>query len=209
MKYFFSHPQNIRIIRENAIAGIIIFLLMGFVGPFGVNELNNSRFLYFVLIGLAVFFVGVINGFFVSYVLKMPLDPSLPLRTLNRNALIMYLINLPLTAAVITTIFGMMYRLHLSEIWLYDGRINWIPYFHFLYYTVSLGAFVYIGTFIRNRNWHLRNELEEMKAINLLLEKNADNASVTKVSSSGNECQETTLSEKKKPRRHHSARRAL
>lgn len=170
MNKFFHQPQNVAIIRENGIVGIIVLLLMGFVAPFNVDELDNSRFLYFILMALAVFVVGCLVGFFTCYVLKMPNDPSLPLRTIQRNSLVMYLINLPLTAAVITTIFGAMYCDHLLDIWWYDGHFNLIPYFHFLYYTVSLGVFVGFGTFIRNRNWHLNYELEEMKAINALLE---------------------------------------
>lgn len=170
MKKYLNKPQNAAIIRENAVAGIIVLLLMGFVGPFNVNELDNTRFLYFILMALTIFVIGCLAGFFTCYVLKMPLDPSLPLRTIHRNTLMLYLVNLPLTAAGITTIFGAMYCDHLSDIWWYDGHINLIPYFHFLYYVVSLGAFICFGTLVRNRNWHLHYELEEMKAINALLE---------------------------------------
>ena len=174
MKKFFHLPQNVAIIRENAIAGIIVLLIMGFVGPFKVDELDNSRFLYFILMALSVFVIGCLVGFFTCYVLKMPHDPSLPLRTIQRNSLVMYLIHLPFTAAAITTIFGAMYCDHWADIWWYDGHFTLIPYFHFLYYTVSLGAFVWFGTFIRNRNWHLNYELEEMKAINALLEEHKE-----------------------------------
>lgn len=49
MKHFFHQPPNIAIIREKAIVGIIVLLLMGFVGPFNVNEVGNSHFLHFVV----------------------------------------------------------------------------------------------------------------------------------------------------------------
>lgn len=175
MKQFLNKPQNIAIIRENAIAGFILLLVMGFVGPFNVNELDNSRFLYFVLMALSVLVIGSLAGFFTCYVLKMPVDPSLPLRTIQRNTLVMFIVHLPLTAAAITTIFGGMYCDHWVDIWWYGGYFNLIPYFHFLYYTVSLGVFVVLGTLIRNRTWHLRYELEEMKSINALLEEKMEN----------------------------------
>lgn len=171
MKQFLRQPQNIAILRENAMVGFILFLVMGFMGPFNVNELDNSRFLYFLLMALAVFVIGSLAGFFTCYVLKMPIDPSLPLSTLQRNTLVIFLIHLPITAAAITTIFGAMYCDHWMDIWGYGGHFNLIPYFHFLYYTVALGAFVVLGVFVRNRSWHLNYELEEMKAINALLEK--------------------------------------
>lgn len=88
MNKFFHLPQNVAIIRENAIAGIIVLLIMGFVGPFKVDELDNSRFLYFILMALSVFVIGCLVGFFTCYVLKMPHDPSLPLRTIQRNCLV-------------------------------------------------------------------------------------------------------------------------
>lgn len=168
MKHFLCQPQNIRIFRENIIAGIIVFLLMGFLEPF-VYNLDNSRFLYFAYIGITVFVVGMLSGLFTAYVLRMPLDPKLPLNTIHRNSLIVYLINMPISAACITTIFGCMYCEHTADIWTYQGHFTWVPYLHFLYYVVSIGFFVAIGTFVRNRNWHLRYKLDELKKINDLL----------------------------------------
>lgn len=172
MKRFFDKPQNIRIIRENAIASLIVFLLLGFVEPFRVDELDDTRFLYFTFIAATIFVMGCLTGFFTCYVLKMPLDPNLPLRTVHRNSLFIYLIHLPISAAIIMTTFGFMYCDHVADIWWQEGHVNWPLYFQSLYYVVSLGAFVFLGTFIRNRNWHLHCQLEEMRTINALLEKN-------------------------------------
>ena len=176
MKRFFDRPQNIRIIRENAIAGIIIFLLLGFVGPFRANELDDTRFIYFAIIAAIIFGIGCLSGLFTCYVLKMPLDPSLPLPTVHRNSSVIYLIHLPITAAIIMTTYGGMYCDHITDIWWYEGHVNWTNYFQSLYYVVSLGAFVFLGTFIRNRNWQLRYQLEETRTINALLEQNQKRA---------------------------------
>lgn len=174
MKQFFSIPQNLRILREAALSGIFTYLVMGLIAPFNLDQLGNIRYLYFAYISLSSVIMGIIAGLITSYVLKMPLDPSLPLNTVHRNAVVMQLVNAPLLAIVLTTINGSMFCNHTSDIWWYDGHIILTPYLHFLYYVIAIDIIFFIGTFIRNRNWHLHYQLDEVRAINALLEKKAE-----------------------------------
>ncbi len=104
----------------------------------------------------------------------MPLDPSLPLNKVHRNAMVMQLVNAPFLAIVLTTINGSMFCNHTADIWWYDGHIILEPYLHFLYYVIAIDIIFFIGTFIRNRNWHLHYQLDEMRTINALLEEKAE-----------------------------------
>ena len=174
MKQFFSIPQNLRIVREAALSGIFTYLVMGLIAPFNLDQLGNIRYLYFAYISLSSVIMGIIAGLITSYVLKMPLDPSLPLNTVHRNAVVMQLLNAPLLAIVLTTINGSMFCNHTSDIWWYDGHFNLAPYLHFLYYVIDIDIIFFIGTFIRNRNWFLHYQLDEVRAINALLEKKAE-----------------------------------
>ena len=174
MKQFFSIPQNIRILREALLSGIFTYLVMGLIAPFNLDQLDNIRYIYFIYISLSSIIVGIISGLISTYVLKMPLDPSLPLNKVHRNAMVMQLVNAPLLAIVLTTINGSMFCNHTADIWWYDGHIILEPYLHFLYYVIAIDIIFFIGTFIRNRNWHLHYQLDEVRAINALLEQKAE-----------------------------------
>ena len=174
MKHFFSIPQNIRILREAVLSGIFTYLVMGLIAPFNLDQLDNIRYIYFIYISLSSIIVGIISGLISTYVLKMPLDPSLPLNKVHRNAMVMQLVNAPLLAIVLTTINGSMFCNHTADIWWYDGHIILEPYLHFLYYVIAIDIIFFIGTFIRNRNWHLHYQLDEVRAINALLEQKAE-----------------------------------
>ena len=174
MKQFFSIPQNIRILREAVLSGIFTYLVMGLIAPFNLDQLDNIRYIYFIYISLSSIIVGIISGLISTYVLKMPLDPSLPLNKVHRNAMVMQLVNAPLLAIVLTTINGSMFCNRIADIWWYDGHIILDPYLHFLYYVIAIDIIFFIGTFIRNRNWHLHYQLNEMRAINALLEQKAE-----------------------------------
>ena len=174
MKQFFSIPQNIRILREAVLSGIFTYLVMGLIAPFNLDQLDNIRYIYFIYISLSSIIVGIISGLISTYVLKMPLDPSLPLNKVHRNAMVMQLVNAPLLAIVLTTINGSMFCNHTADIWWYDGHIILEPYLHFLYYVIAIDIIFFIGTFIRNRNWHLHYQLDEMRTINALLEEKAE-----------------------------------
>ena len=174
MKQFFSIPQNIRILREAVLSGIFTYLVMGLIAPFNLDQLDSIRYIYFIYISLSSIIVGIISGLISTYVLKMPLDPSLPLNKVHRNAMVMQLVNAPLLAIVLTTINGSMFCNHTADIWWYDGHIIIEPYLHFLYYVIAIDIIFFIGTFIRNRNWHLHYQLDEVRAINALLEQKAE-----------------------------------
>lgn len=174
MKQFFSIPQNQRILREATLSGIFAYMVMGLIAPFDLDQLNNIRYVYFAYISLSSITVGIISGLISTYVLKMPLDPSLPLNKVHRNAVVMQLVNAPLLAIVLTTLNGGMFCNRTADIWWYNGHIILEPYLHFLYYVIAIDIIFFIGTFIRNRNWHLHYQLDEVRAINALLEQKAE-----------------------------------
>ncbi len=170
IKRFGKESKNIRIIRESVITGILVFLLLGLISPFDVEQLGDRRLGYFFLISLATILSCFMVGLFTTYVLKKPLDPKLPLRTVHRNSLILLLVNTPVLAAILTTLNGVYNCDHALDIWYYGGHFTLVPYTYFLYYIGSSSLFIFIGTYIRNKNWQLHEQLEEMRSINKLLE---------------------------------------
>lgn len=171
IKKILDKQQNIRLLRENMIAGALVFLLLQLILPFNVDEIHEYRMLYLVAMGVITMVSGLFAGFIATYVLKMPMDPKLPLKIVHRNSLFHYLINIPLLAAALVTFSAFFFFGDVSIAWIENGHFTLEHYRLFLYYVSSTSVFMYLGTYVRNRNWHLKYKYEEVSAINALLEK--------------------------------------
>ena len=169
-KKILCKPQNVRLLRENMMAGALVFLLLQLILPFNIDEIHEYRLVYLLAMGVITMASGLIAGIFVTYVLKMPMDPKLPLKIVHRNSLFHYLVNIPLLAAALVTFSAYFFFGDVSIAWIEDGHFTLEHYKLFLYYVSSTGVFMYLGTYVRNRNWHLKYKYEEVSAINALLE---------------------------------------
>ncbi len=170
IKKILGKPQNVRLLRENMMAGALVFLLLQLILPFNIDEIHEYRLVYLLAMGVITIASGLIAGIFVTYVLKMPMDPKLPLKIVHRNSLFHYLVNIPLLAAALVTFSAYFFFGDVSIAWIEDGHFTLEHYKLFLYYVSSTGVFMYLGTYVRNRNWHLKYKYEEVSAINALLE---------------------------------------
>ena len=170
IKKILGKPQNVRLLRENMMAGALVFLLLQLILPFNIDEIHEYRLVYLLAMGVITMASGLIAGIFVTYVLKMPMDPKLPLKIVHRNSLFHYLVNIPLLAAALVTFSAYFFFGDVSIAWIEDGHFTLEHYKLFLYYVSSTGVFMYLGTYVRNRNWHLKYKYEEASAINALLE---------------------------------------
>ena len=170
IKKILGKPQNVRLLRENMMAGALVFLLLQLILPFNIDEIHEYRLVCLLAMGVITMASGLIAGIFVTYVLKMPMDPKLPLKIVHRNSLFHYLVNIPLLAAALVTFSAYFFFGDVSIAWIEDGHFTLEHYKLFLYYVSSTGVFMYLGTYVRNRNWHLKYKYEEVSAINALLE---------------------------------------
>lgn len=171
MKIRIIEPKDIRIVREAVYAGITVLLLLWLTAPFNVDTIQEHRSLFFLAQGVITVIVSIASGIFTSYILHMPMDPALPLATVHRNSVIVYFINIPVLAFALTLFGGFFFCDNPIEPWWYGGEVHFDYFFEYIYYVSVTCVFLYIGTYVRNRNWHLRYCLEEVKAINDLLEK--------------------------------------
>lgn len=170
IKKILGKPQNVRLLRENMMAGALVFLLLQLILPFNIDEIHEYRLVYLLAMGVITMASGLIAGIFATYVLKMPMDPKLPLKIVHRNSLFHYLVNIPVLAAALVTFSAYFFFGDVSIAWIEDGYFTLEHYKLFLYYVSSTGVFMYLGTYVRNRNWHLKYKYEEVSAINALLE---------------------------------------
>ena len=156
--------------RENLYAGVFVILLLWLTMPFNVESIHEGRPLFFLAQGIITFVVGILTGTFCAYVLHLPLDPKLPLNTVHRNSVVMYLVNIPVLAFVLTIFGGFFFCNNPIEPWWHGGEIHLTYFSEYIYYVSSTCIFLYIGTYVRNRNRHLRYQLEEVRTINALLD---------------------------------------
>ena len=149
IKKILDKQQNIRLLRENMIAGALVFLLLQLILPFNVDEIHEYRMLYLVAMGVITMVSGLFAGFIATYVLKMPMDPKLPLKIVHRNSLFHYLINIPLLAAALVTFSAFFFFGDVSIAWIENGHFTLEHYRLFLYYVSSTAVFMYLGTYVR------------------------------------------------------------
>lgn len=199
-KSFLSSQQNIRILRESFYSGIFALLMLGLISPFNVGDLGDRRYGYFILVSLCTMVVAILSGLFTAYVLRMPLDPKLPLGKLHRNSAMIYAVNTPVLAAVLTTLNGAYNCDHALDIWWWQGHFTLVPYSYFLYYVASTSVLMYAGMYVRNRNWHLHTQLDEMRMLNKLLEEHQDRAVQEPIGSAASEREKEREREKEKER---------
>ena len=170
IKAFCMLPQNIRILRENLYAGVFVFLLLSLANPFDVDTVYENRSLFFIAMGVLSTLVGIVVGTFTAYVLRMPMDPHLPLATVHRNSLVHYIINIPVLTAVLVSYAGDFFYDGLHRAWINDQGFTLVNFLQYLNYVAVTSVFLFIGTYVRNRNWHLRCQLDEVRAVNAMLE---------------------------------------
>ncbi|MGM9714470.1 MAG: LytTR family DNA-binding domain-containing protein [Prevotella sp.] len=170
IKAFCMLPQNIRIVRENVFAGVFVFLLLTLANPFDVDTVHEHRSMFFIAMGVLSAIVGIMVGMFTAYVLHMPLDPRLPLATVHRNSLVHYLINLPVLTAVLVSYAGDFFCDGPHRAWINDQGFTLVNFMQYLNYVAVTSVFLFIATYVRNRNWHLRYQLDEVRAVNAMLE---------------------------------------
>lgn len=167
---WFREPKNLRPVRESVIGALFVFLLLGLTLPFNLEDMGEGRYVYIVEMSIITMVVSIVNGLFATYALRLPLDPKLPLRKVHLNSFLHYLVCIPFLAFWLTVYGGYYYCEYSLEPWWHGGVIHLEYYRQFLYYVSSVCLFLYIGTFVRNRNWYLRYQLDEVRAINDLLE---------------------------------------
>ena len=78
--------------------------------------------------------------------------------------------------SIVLTVFGGFFFCdNPIEPWWNGGHIHLDYFYQYIYYVSATCIFLYIGTYVRNRNWHLRFKLEEVRTINALLEERQKN----------------------------------
>lgn len=170
LKALLKKPQHIRLLHESCYAGLFVCLFLGLILPFRLDTMQSHRYTYVILMSLVCTWVTYLMGLIQIYLLKMPLDPHLPLQQLHRHSLISFILSVPFIAIALNSLSGFFFYGSVASAWWQNGHLFLDTFLDFLYYVSATSLFMLFGVYIRNRNWHLNALLEEMRTINALLE---------------------------------------
>ena len=70
----------------------------------------------------------------------------------HRNSVVQYLVNIPILAFVLTIFGGFFFCEDPLEPWWHGGEFHVTYYSEYIYYVSATCIFLYIGTYVRNRN---------------------------------------------------------
>ena len=73
-------------------------------------------------------------------------------------------------AAVLVSYAGDFFYDGPHRAWINDQGFTLVNFLQYLNYVAVTSVFLFIGTYVRNRNWHLRCQLDEVRAVNAMLE---------------------------------------
>ena len=166
-----KQPEHIRLLHESGYTGLFVCLFLGLILPFRLDTMQSHRYTYVILMSLVCTLVSYLMGLIQTYLFKMPLDPQLPLKQLHRNSLTSFILSIPFIAVALNSLSGYYFNGSVASAWWQNGHLYLDTFLLFLYYVSATSLFMIIGAYIRNRNWYLNTQLEEMRTINSLLEK--------------------------------------
>ncbi|MBR6286140.1 MAG: LytTR family transcriptional regulator [Bacteroidaceae bacterium] len=150
-------------ITDPVIIALSALFVLSFLQPFGIDQMNGSRITVIVSYSAAAFTTA-----FASCALIRRFG----LTTNNTSGLAaMHAINTPLLSAVILTLNSWLSWGNETSAWYCTaGRFSVVNFLTVCLQVMLVGVFVFIVQMYRNRTWRLRNELDEVKALNALLE---------------------------------------
>lgn len=153
-----------------ASVSLIASVFLAIVQPFGIDHIHTNKW-WFLAGEMPIIFAGsMVSLIVVNYLLRLPTEGHLPLRTLNRNQLVLSLVNIPILSAFLTTFNGVLLQENIRFGWTYQGHFSFYHFSYFCYYVSSLSIFLFLFKTFINKNQVLRHELDDMRAINALLE---------------------------------------
>lgn len=148
------------VIRELSVPVIGALFILCLLQPFDIDKIEERRILFiFCETALSLFSI-LFSYLILKYVLRMEFKEKSPAAYRHKECIILYLINIPILSVFIL----------LFNSWFQGHPVEWGALKFYLLSVTCISAVLYIGSFLRIRNQVLKDELDDIKAINALLE---------------------------------------
>ena len=149
--------------------GVLVFLAL--VQPFGIARLNEGRMGY-ILIGSLLSFVSILISLLVAkFILGDYEKRNNSLKAFLAYEAVAYVVNTPLLAIILLAYDGWFCLKRWDMFFYIDGRFTLYNVLIMCVNVAIVTVFMFLWAFYEFRNDQLRRELDDVKAINSLLEK--------------------------------------
>ena len=155
------------ILKESTRYSLAVLFILGVLQPFGIDQMEHR---------LAYLFGVAVMEFFIKIVI---LTAASPIRNKKVQLPVRYTVHLLLFSAMLLTFNSYFYAGNLTEFWTgkWSGgdpdKFDLTLYFEACKWVLLVSLIIAIYDIYRMRNNRLRLELEEVRAINALLEQRA------------------------------------
>lgn len=149
---------------------IWVMLALALIQPFGIENMKEGRMLFILVETLLCFISVLISEIIATFVSGEAKSDCTTLMSFARHIAIGNMINIPLLGAFLITYNSWNDTGSISTYWFWGGSFTLYPFFEMSSYVAFLSVFVVVGQYLHFRNSTLRRELDEIKAINRMLE---------------------------------------
>ena len=154
-----------RLIKELGTIGLAVIFLLSFLQPFGIDQMGGLRMLLIIGESLLAVLTSAISLLVVEKLFHQDWHET-------KGLLLYHLVNIPLLSAGTLSLISWFTWDSLTKAWYCTaGQFSIINYLKVCVEVSLISFFIFILQIYRHRNSRLQQELDEVRAINQLLEK--------------------------------------
>lgn len=147
-----------------------VLLFLSLIQPFGIDKLEEGRIL-FILGQTTISFVAIFISYTIAYmVVRRGRDDQNSLRLFLLETLLMFALSIPMLGAMLLTFNAWFNTGNMWSYWFYGDRFSLHGFGVMCVYVSCISFFIFLFSCFQYRNAKLRSELDEVKAINRMLE---------------------------------------
>lgn len=159
-----------QIVTYSAKCCVWVLLALALIQPFGIDNIKEGRIM-FILIETLLCFVSIIISASIATIVSGEMKGECTTRSsFLRHIALANLINIPLLGAFLLSFNSLNDTGSISTYWFWGGHFTLHPLYEMSTYVAFLSFFMVIGQYLLFRNNTLQRELDEVKAINRMLE---------------------------------------
>jgi len=159
-----------QIVIYSAKCCIWVLLALALIQPFGIENMKEGRIVFIIIETLLCFISIIISDGIATIVSGKMKDECTTRSSFLSHIAIANLINIPLLGAFLLSYNSLHDTGSISTYWFWGGHFTLRPLCEMSSYVAFLSFFMIIGQYLFFRNNTLQRELDEIKAINQMLE---------------------------------------
>ena len=159
-----------QIIKYSAKCNIWVLLALALIQPFGIDQLEEGRISFILAETFLCFITVCIAESIGIFIVRCMKNECTTVKAFLLHLIITNLIHIPLLGAVLLS-FNSWYKTgSVFSYWFWGDTFTLRPLCEMSMYVAALSLFLIVGQYLHFKNSTLQHELNEIKAINKMLE---------------------------------------